>query len=48
MVSLDYKDFSSMSYSVTYSNIVYRFVYSITHDTLSPYLVRVPSLGHII
>ena len=40
VVGLDYKDFSSMPYSVTYSNMVY--------DALPPNLIRVSPLGHII
>ena len=40
MVDIDYEDFSSMPYDVTYSNIVY--------NASSPNPVRVPPPGYII
>ena len=57
-VSLDYKDFSSIPYSVTHPNMVYRFsldykdfssiLYTLVYGALPRNLVRVPPLGHII
>ena len=54
-VGLDYKDFSSIPYGVTYPNIVYRFTskYRVTYSNIvynASYsnLVRVLPLGYII